>query len=89
MLFLGFSAGLPFALIFSTLSLWLNEAGIDKSTNTFFSWALLGYSFKFIWAPLGGSSAIAILNPYIGAQALMVDAVATFSNSSNLLHGQH
>ncbi|WIO73679.1 MFS transporter [Porticoccaceae bacterium LTM1] len=52
MLFLGFSAGLPLALIFGTLSLWLNEAGVDKSTVTFFSWAALGYSFKFIWAPL-------------------------------------
>lgn len=52
MLFLGFSAGLPLALIFGTLSVWLNEAGIEKATVTFFSWAALGYSFKFIWAPL-------------------------------------
>ncbi len=52
MLFLGFSAGLPVLLIFGTLSLWLNEAGVDKSTVTFFSWAALGYSFKFVWAPL-------------------------------------
>jgi len=52
MLFLGFSAGLPIVLIFGTLSLWLNEAGINKATITFFSWAALGYSFKFIWAPL-------------------------------------
>ena len=28
MLFLGFSAGLPFLLVFSTLSTWLREAGI-------------------------------------------------------------
>ncbi len=52
MLFLGFSAGLPLALIFGTLSLWLREAGVSKSAVTFFSWAALGYSFKFIWAPL-------------------------------------
>ncbi len=52
MLFLGFSAGLPYSLVFGTLSLWLQEAGISKSTITFFSWAGLGYSFKFIWAPL-------------------------------------
>jgi PAT family beta-lactamase induction signal transducer AmpG len=31
MLFLGFSAGIPILLIFSSLSLWLGEAGIDKS----------------------------------------------------------
>ena len=52
MLFLGFSAGLPLLLIFSSLSLWLREAGIDKSAVTYFSWAALGYSFKFVWAPL-------------------------------------
>ena len=42
MLFLGFSAGLPILLIFSTLSVWLREAGVDRSTVTFFSWAALG-----------------------------------------------
>ena len=52
MLFLGFSAGLPYFLIFATLSLWLREAGVERSAVTFFSWAALGYSFKFMWAPL-------------------------------------
>ncbi|MFB3059122.1 MAG: MFS transporter, partial [Gammaproteobacteria bacterium] len=52
MLFLGFSAGIPLLLIFSSLSLWLREAGIERSAVTFFSWAALGYSFKFVWAPL-------------------------------------
>lgn len=52
LLFLGFSSGLPILLIFSTLSLWLKSAGIDKSTITLFSWAGLSYGFKFMWAPL-------------------------------------
>ncbi|HSL40894.1 MAG TPA: MFS transporter, partial [Desulforhopalus sp.] len=52
MLFLGFSAGLPILLIFSTLSVWLREAGVERAAVTFFSWAALGYSFKFLWAPL-------------------------------------
>ena len=52
LLFLGFSAGLPLLLIFSSLSLWLVEAGVERKPVTFFSWAALGYSFKFIWAPL-------------------------------------
>lgn len=52
MLFLGFSAGIPLLLIFSTLSVWLREAGVSKATVTFFSWAALGYSFKFVWAPV-------------------------------------
>jgi len=52
MLLLGFAAGLPILLIFSSLSLWLREAGVARSAVTYFSWAALGYSFKFIWAPL-------------------------------------
>lgn len=52
MLFLGFSAGIPYYLIFGTLSIWLREAGVDRSSVTFFSWAILGYSFKYVWAPL-------------------------------------
>lgn len=52
MLFLGFSAGIPILLIFSTLSVWLREAGVERSAVTFFSWAALGYSFKFLWAPI-------------------------------------
>jgi len=52
MLFLGFSAGVPLLLIFSSLSLWLREAGVDRAVVTYFSWAALGYSFKFVWAPL-------------------------------------
>jgi PAT family beta-lactamase induction signal transducer AmpG len=52
MAFLGFSAGIPILLIFSSLGLWLREAGIERATVTYFSWAALGYSFKFVWAPL-------------------------------------
>ncbi len=52
MLFLGFSAGLPLLLVFGTLSVWLREAGIERATVTFVSWAALGYSFKFVWAPI-------------------------------------
>ena len=49
---LGFSSGLPLLLIFATLSLWLREAGVARAEVTYFSWAALGYSFKFVWAPL-------------------------------------
>ena len=52
MALLGFAAGLPILLIFSSLSLWLAEAGVARASVTMFSWAALGYSFKFVWAPL-------------------------------------
>ncbi|MFT5571743.1 MAG: PAT family beta-lactamase induction signal transducer AmpG [Cryomorphaceae bacterium] len=66
MLFLGFSAGIPILLIFGTLSLWLREAGVSRSTATFFSWAILGYSFKFVWAPLVDKLPIPVLTNWLG-----------------------
>lgn len=66
MLFLGFSAGLPILLIFSSLSLWLREAGVERSAVTFFSWAALGYSFKFVWAPLVDKLPLPVLSRWLG-----------------------
>jgi len=66
MLFLGFSAGVPILLIFSTLSVWLREAGVSRSAVTFFSWAALGYSFKFIWAPLVDKLPLPLLTKMFG-----------------------
>lgn len=66
MLFLGFSAGLPILLIFSSLSLWLREAEVSRATVTFFSWAALGYSFKFVWAPLVDKLPVPILQALLG-----------------------
>ncbi|MDP6376818.1 MAG: MFS transporter [Kiritimatiellia bacterium] len=50
--FLGFSAGLPFLLVFSTLSAWLTEYGVSRSTIGFFSWIGITYSVKVFWAPV-------------------------------------
>jgi PAT family beta-lactamase induction signal transducer AmpG len=52
MLSLGFSAGLPLLLVLGTLSFWLREAGIDRTTIGFLSWVGLAYAFKWAWAPL-------------------------------------
>ncbi|MFN7478373.1 MAG: AmpG family muropeptide MFS transporter [Burkholderiales bacterium] len=52
MVLLGFSAGLPLLLVFGTLSFWLREAGIDRTTIGFLSWVALAYAFKWVWAPL-------------------------------------
>ena len=52
MLLLGFSSGLPILLIFSTLSVWLFKAGIDRSTITLFSWVGFTYAFKYLWSPI-------------------------------------
>jgi len=66
MLFLGLSAGIPILLIFSTLSVWLREAGVERSAVTFFSWAALGYSFKFLWAPIIDMLPIPFLTRFFG-----------------------
>lgn len=89
MLFLGFSAGIPILLIFSSLSLWLGEAGIDKSAVTFFSWAALGYSFKFVWAPLIDELPVPVLTKLLGrrrawlliAQCLIICAICIMAFS--------
>ena len=48
----GFASGLPYVLIFITLTAWLRDVGIDLSLIGFFSWIMLTYSLKFLWAPL-------------------------------------
>lgn len=52
MLVLGFTAGLPFLLYFSTLSVWLERSEIDVAVIGFFSFFGLSWSFKFLWAPI-------------------------------------
>jgi len=52
MLFLGFSAGLPFLLVFGTLTFWLKDEGVSKSMIGFFSWVGITYSIKVFWAPI-------------------------------------
>ena len=64
--FLGFSSGLPFPLVYSTLSFWLAEAGVELSTLSTFAWLGFAYSLKFIWAPLVDSLRIPVLTRVLG-----------------------
>ena len=52
MLALGFSSGLPFALLGVTFSYWLRDEKISLSAIGFLSWVGFAYSLKFFWAPL-------------------------------------
>ncbi|WP_396587290.1 AmpG family muropeptide MFS transporter [Bermanella sp. R86510] len=96
MLLLGFSAGLPLLLIFSSLSLWLREAGIDKSAVTYFSWAALGYSFKFVWAPLVDCLPLPFLTRWLGlrrswlllSQFGIIGAITLMALSNPAVEGQ-
>jgi PAT family beta-lactamase induction signal transducer AmpG len=51
-LLLGFSSGLPLLLTGATLSIWLAESGVAKTTIGLFALVGLPYSIKFLWAPL-------------------------------------
>ncbi|MGH8481270.1 MAG: AmpG family muropeptide MFS transporter [Nevskiaceae bacterium] len=66
MLFLGFSAGLPFFLVFQTLSAWLRESGTDLGTIGLLSYVGLVYALKFIWAPVVDRLPLPVLHRLLG-----------------------
>jgi len=66
MLFLGFSAGLPFLLVFSTLSAWLRDAGIQLGTIGLLSYILTAYSMKVLWAPVVDRLPLPLLSRLLG-----------------------
>lgn len=66
MLFLGFSAGLPFLLVFSTLTTWLRTSGVEIAAIGFFSWIGLLYSIKFFWAPVIDNLKLPLLTRWLG-----------------------
>ena len=66
MLLLGFSAGLPLLLVFGTLSFWLREAGINRTTIGYLSWVGQAYAFKWVWAPLVDRMPIPLLTRWLG-----------------------
>ena len=89
LLLLGFSAGLPLMLVFSTLSFWLREAGIERATIGYFSWIALAYAFKWIWSPLVDRMSLPLFTRFLGrrrgwmlfAQLLLVLAILGMSQS--------
>ena len=66
MLTLGFSAGLPLLLVLGTLSFWLREAGVDRTTIGYLSWVGLAYAFKWVWAPLVDRLPLPLLTRTLG-----------------------
>ncbi len=64
--FLGFSAGLPFPLVLSTLTAWLQDAGLETSAISKFAWLGFAYSFKFVWSPLVDVLPVPLLTRWLG-----------------------
>ena len=66
MVALGFAAGLPYFLIFDTLSAWLRSAGLSLEVIGFFSLVTLVSTFKFLWAPLVDRAPVPLLTAWLG-----------------------
>ncbi|WP_379867353.1 AmpG family muropeptide MFS transporter [Marinobacter sp. M5B] len=66
LLFLGFSAGLPFLLVFSTLNARLADVGVETATIGFFSWLGITYSIKVFWAPVVDRLKLPFLDRLLG-----------------------
>ena len=66
MVALGFSAGLPYFLIFDTLSAWLRASGLSLEVIGFFSLVTLVSTFKFLWAPFIDRARVPVLHGWLG-----------------------
>lgn len=66
MLFLGLSAGLPYMLVFTTLTAWLTDAGVSRASIGFFSWVGITYSIKVLWAPVVDRVQLPLLGRWLG-----------------------
>ena len=64
--FLGFSSGLPFYLLVSTLIAWLIQSGISKTNIGLFFWVTITYSLKFLWSPIIENVKIPFLSKCFG-----------------------
>jgi PAT family beta-lactamase induction signal transducer AmpG len=86
MLLLGFSAGLPLLLVLGTLSFWLREAGIDRTTIGYLSWVGLAYAFKWCWAPLVDRMPIPLLTRWLGRRRswLLLSQVAIIAGLAGM-----
>lgn len=84
MLILGFASGLPLMMVFSKLSFWLRDAGIERTTIGFFYWVTLSYTLKPLWAPVVDRTPIPFLDGWLGKRRawMMVAILGTVAGLS-------
>ena len=70
---LGVTAGLPLALTGSVLTAWMTEAGVSLGSIGLIALVGLSYNFKFLWAPVIDSTALAAADHLAGTAAWLVD----------------
>ena len=49
--FFGMASGLPSSLVFATLSIWLREEGVSRTSIGLIGAAATPYAINFLWAP--------------------------------------
>lgn len=84
---LGFFSGLPLALTASTLTAWLADAQVARSSIGLFAAIATPYALKFLWAPLLDGLRIPFLTARLGrrrswlliTQALLATAIAAMA----------
>ncbi len=77
-LFMGFSSGLPLPLTFGTLSFWLAEAGVSRTSIGLFALIGISYSFKFLWSPFIDRLPLPVLTRRLGRRrswALLIQSL--------------
>ena len=65
-LLLGMISGFPWVLIGSSLSLWLKEDGLSRSTIGWAGLIFSVYALNFLWAPLIDRLRVPYLTPKLG-----------------------
>ena len=85
MILLGFSAGLPFLLVFSTLSAWLRDEGVARSVIGYFGWVGMTYSIEVFWAPIVDKVPLLGLTQWLGRRRSWL-VVAQIGVSSGLYY---
>jgi MFS transporter, PAT family, beta-lactamase induction signal transducer AmpG len=75
---MGFASGLPLGLTGATLTYWLSEAGVSRTSIGLFALVGLSYSYKFLWAPVIDRIPIPLLTRSLGRRrswGLVIEAL--------------
>ena len=81
--FFGMASGLPSSLVFATLSIWLREEGVSRTSIGLIGAAATPYAINFLWAPFVDRFRLGRLQIALGqrrswifaCQALLIPAV--------------
>ena len=64
--FFGMASGLPSSLVFATLSIWLREEGVSRTSIGIIGAVATPYAINFLWAPLVDRGRLPGLHRWLG-----------------------